>query len=109
VVLDAKRGEVFWGLFQCPENQPQVLEEARRLPAADLRARLSPPLILTGPGLDAYADMLTPQLPPKVAVAPPELRAPRAPILARLARQRLKQGLTANPAQLVPIYLRPAL
>ena len=29
--------------------------------------------------------------------------------LARLARRRLELGLTANPAQLVPTYLRPAL
>jgi tRNA threonylcarbamoyladenosine biosynthesis protein TsaB len=109
VVMDAKRGEVFWGLFKCPEDQPQALEEARRLPVADLPARLSPPLIVTGPGLDAYAELLTRQLSPEIALAPKELRAPRAPILARLARQRLKQGLNANPAQLVPTYLRPAL
>ncbi|MDO9070354.1 MAG: tRNA (adenosine(37)-N6)-threonylcarbamoyltransferase complex dimerization subunit type 1 TsaB, partial [Deltaproteobacteria bacterium] len=26
VVMDAKRGEVFWGLFRCLEDWPQVLE-----------------------------------------------------------------------------------
>jgi tRNA threonylcarbamoyladenosine biosynthesis protein TsaB len=109
VVMDAKRGEIFWGLFSCPEDQPQVLEGPLRLPVTDLPARLSPPLVLTGPGLDTYGEMLTPQLPSKVALAPPEMRSPRAPILARLARQRLELDQTANPAQLVPTYLRPAL
>ena len=53
--------------------------------------------------------MLTPRLSPEIALAPPEKRLPRASTLARLARHRLELGLTANPAQLVPTYLRPAL
>jgi tRNA threonylcarbamoyladenosine biosynthesis protein TsaB len=109
VVMDAKRGEVFWGLFSCPEDQPQVLEGPLRLAAADLAARLPRPLLLTGPGLEVHLDVLTPQLSPEVILAPPERRWPLAPTLARLARHRLEQGLTANPAQLVPTYLRPAL
>lgn len=109
VVMDAKRGEVFWGLFACPEDQPQVLEGPLRLAAADLPARLPRPLLLTGPGLEVHLGVLTHELSPEIALAPPEMRWPLAPTLARLARQRLKQGLTANPAQLVPTYLRPAL
>ncbi|MEJ2671138.1 MAG: tRNA (adenosine(37)-N6)-threonylcarbamoyltransferase complex dimerization subunit type 1 TsaB [Deltaproteobacteria bacterium] len=109
VVMDAKRGEVFWGLFKCPQDQPQGLEGPRRLAAAALPARLPRPLLLTGPGLDAYYEVLTPQLSPEIDLAPPEMRTPRAPTLARLARRRLARGQTANPAQLVPTYLRPAL
>ena len=41
VVMDAKRGEVFWGLFRCPEDRPQVLEGPLRLPVGELPARLS--------------------------------------------------------------------
>jgi tRNA threonylcarbamoyladenosine biosynthesis protein TsaB len=109
VVMDAKRGEVFWGLFACPEDQPQALEGPLRLAAADLPPRLARPMVLTGPGLDVHLDVLTPYLAPEIALAPPERRWPLAPTLARLARLRLKQGLAANPAQLVPTYLRPAL
>jgi tRNA threonylcarbamoyladenosine biosynthesis protein TsaB len=109
VVMDAKRGEIFWGLFRCREDGPDVLEGPLRLPVVDLPARLSLPLLLTGPGLDAHRDVLTKLLPPEIAWAPPEMRLPRAATLARLARRRLEQGLTVNPAQLVPTYLRPAL
>jgi tRNA threonylcarbamoyladenosine biosynthesis protein TsaB len=109
VVMDAKRGEVFWGLFACPEDQPLVLEGPLRLAAADLPPRLPRPMLLTGPGLEVHLGVLTPELPPEIIIAPPERRWPLAPTLARLARQRLKQGLTANPSQLVPTYLRPAL
>jgi tRNA threonylcarbamoyladenosine biosynthesis protein TsaB len=109
VIMDAKRGEVFWGLFRCREDRPEVLEGPLRLPVVDLPARLSLPLRLTGPGLDAHRDVLTRLLPPEIAWAQPEYRLPRAATLARLARRRLEAGLTVNPAQLVPTYLRPAL
>ena len=66
-------------------------------------------MLLTGPGLEAHHETLIPHLPPEIAWAPPEMRMPRAPTLARLAHYRLEAGLTANPAQLVPTYLRPAL
>jgi tRNA threonylcarbamoyladenosine biosynthesis protein TsaB len=106
VVMDAKRNEVFWGLYRCPQDQPLVLAEPVRLPLAELPGRLAPlPLILTGP----MADSLPGRLPKGVVPAPPEKRTPRAATVARLARRRLSQGLTAPPPQLVPTYLRPAL
>ncbi len=109
VLLDAKRNEVFWGVYLCPADQPQVEEDPRRLPLADLLPRLAPPLMLTGPGLDSYGDFLQNSVDPEVAWAPPELRFPRASLAARLARRRLAAGGAASPAQLVPLYLRPAL
>jgi len=109
VIMDAKRGEVFWGRFRCPEGWPELVEGPLRLKADELPARLRAPLLLTGPGLDAHHDTLTAQLAPEIAWAPPDLRLPRAATLARLALRRLEQGQTANPAQLVPTYLRPAL
>jgi tRNA threonylcarbamoyladenosine biosynthesis protein TsaB len=109
VVMDAKRGEVFWGLFRCATDQPQVLEGPRRLPVGKLPARLTVPLLLTGPGLEAHHDTLMALLPPEIVWAPPAMRLPRASTLAHLARRRLELGLTVPPARLVPTYLRPAL
>ena len=109
VVMDAKRGEVFWGLYRCPEDRPQVLEGPLRLPVRELPARLDQPLLLTGPGLEVHHEALMALLPPEIALAPPDRRWPQASTLARLGRHRLALGLTAPPAQLVPTYLRPAL
>ena len=109
VLMDAKRGEVFWGLFRCPEDRPQVLEGPMRLPVGELPARLRAPLRLTGPGLEVYREGLAPLLSPEIVCAPAVMHLPQAATLAHLARYRLKLGLTANPAQLVPTYLRPAL
>jgi tRNA threonylcarbamoyladenosine biosynthesis protein TsaB len=109
VIMDAKRQEVYLGLFLCPEELPQSLGEPQRLAVAALPARLHPPLLLTGPGLNAYGDFLKEHLAPEIAWAPPEKRHPRAATIARLGRHRLQQGLTMPPQQLVPTYLRPAL
>ena len=50
VVMDANRGEVFWGLFRCPEDLPQALEGPLRLPVADLRPGCAPPCCSPVPG-----------------------------------------------------------
>ncbi len=110
VLIDAKRREVYFGLFVSREGTaPAALAEPVRLPVAGLAARLMPPLSLTGPGLDVYGLFLKEQLSPEISWAPPEVRYPRAATVARLGARRLEQGLITPPAQLTPLYLRPAL
>ncbi|MCL6620651.1 MAG: tRNA (adenosine(37)-N6)-threonylcarbamoyltransferase complex dimerization subunit type 1 TsaB [Syntrophobacterales bacterium] len=109
VLVDAKRGEVYFGLFRCEGVTPLPLGEAERLPVRQLAARLHPPMVLTGPGLTVCEEVLKPLLPSGVAFAPPELRFPQAATLARLAWQRLSRGAGVSPAALFPTYLRPAL
>lgn len=105
VLMDAKRNEVFWGLYRCSEDRPRMLAETVRLPVSELTPHLVPPLVLTGPVLSSLQDLSR----PGISLAPPEVRYPRATTVARLARQRLEAGLTTPPQQLVPTYLRPAL
>ena len=109
VIVDAKRQEVFWGLYQCDCPWPAPLMAPRRLPAADLTGLLTPPLLLTGPGLKAHEEMLQSFAPPGVSWAPPEMRHPRAASVARLGRRLIEEGRAASPADLTPTYLRPAL
>lgn len=109
VLVDAKRGEVYLGLFRGEGVIPVPLGEPERLPVGHLPSRLRPPLVLTGPGLSVYEDFLKPLLPPGLVFAPPELRFPQAATLARLAQERLLRGAEVSPSTLLPTYLRPAL
>ncbi|MDI6853233.1 MAG: tRNA (adenosine(37)-N6)-threonylcarbamoyltransferase complex dimerization subunit type 1 TsaB [Deltaproteobacteria bacterium] len=109
VLIDAKRREVYLGLYDFSEARAQELDDPRRLPLDALPARLSPPLILTGPGLSAYEEFLRTSLDPEIQLAPLEMRHPQASTLARLARDRLQAGITVSPQDLSPTYLRPAL
>jgi len=109
VLVDAKRRELYFGVFCCRGETPEPLGDPERLPVGQLPARLRPPLILTGPGLSTYEALLRPLLPPGTLLAPPEVRHPQAATLARLARERLARGQTTAPGELLPTYFRPAL
>ena len=108
-VADAKRQEVYLGLFGCRGEFPEPLAPPVRLAAADLPGRLEPPVTLTGPGLRPHRDFLSKHLAPGVQLAPEDLWLPQAATVGRLGRRRLAQGLTVAPPQLTPLYLRPAL
>jgi tRNA threonylcarbamoyladenosine biosynthesis protein TsaB len=109
VLMDAKRQEVYFAGFRCPGLTPEPLGEPERLPAGQVAQRLLPPMLLTGPGLTAYEEVLGPRLASGVLLAPPEMRHPRAATLGRLALTLLAQGKSVPPAGLTPAYLRPAL
>jgi len=108
-LADAKRQEVYLGMFDCRGEFPEPLNEPERLAITDLPSRLQPPLLLTGPGLRPHRDFLTAHLAPGVELAAPELWLPQAAMVGRLGRWRLSLGLTVSPPQLTPLYLRPAL
>lgn len=108
-LMDAKRGEVYLGLYDCRGEIPAPLGEPERLAVTSLPARLEPPLLLTGPGLKPHQDSLVGDLAPDIDVAPEGLWYPLAANVGRLGRRRLAQGLTVPPPQLTPLYLRPAL
>jgi len=108
-LADAKRQEVYLGLFDCRGEFPGPSSEPERLPMADLPSRLQPPVLLTGPGLRPHLDFLTAHLAPEVELADPDLWTPQAAMVGLLGRRRLSLGLTVAPPQLTPLYLRPAL
>lgn len=108
-LMDAKRGEVYLGLFDCRGEFPEPLGAPERLAAANLASRLEPPLLLTGPGLRPYRDSLAKALAPGILLAPEDSWYPSAAAVGRLGRQRLARGLLVAPPQLTPLYLRPAL
>ncbi len=109
VLVDAKRQEVYLGLFRRRESEVEVLAAVERLPVTQLPRRLPGSAVLTGPALEVEELLLREILPPGLSWAPSELRYPQAATLARLGRLRLQRGLTIVPHLLQPAYLRPAL
>ena len=109
VIMDAKRNEVFWSVYPGPADRHQGEAAPVRLPLAELARRLTPPLVLTGPGVEILAAFIQGPFRDGITLAPPERRYPRAATIAHLALSRLAAGLTASPQQLAPTYLRPAL
>jgi tRNA threonylcarbamoyladenosine biosynthesis protein TsaB len=107
-VVDARRGEVFWALYQ-PDTGPEmrVVVEAGVSAPADLAAALKEragegPVLAVGDGAHRYADVLAGV--PGLEWAGPAHDHPSAAVLVELSDQRAAVPL----AEITPRYLRGA-
>jgi tRNA threonylcarbamoyladenosine biosynthesis protein TsaB len=110
-VLDARKGEVYAALYRTGAGRLEPLRPARALAPGDLAAELAAlgePVILLGDGVEPSRAALLDALGPAARPAPPAFRVPSAASLADLAREALARGETADPAALVPLYVRPS-
>lgn len=104
-VVDARRGEVFWALYQPVEGaMVAVTEAAVAAPdaLADELRRLPPDVILTGDGARRY--FAAAPAPAGPTVAPEEFDHPSAAVLLALAATRAD----LPPEKVTPTYLRGA-
>jgi tRNA threonylcarbamoyladenosine biosynthesis protein TsaB len=100
VCMDARMGEVYWGIFERPVDQLLVIPSAPE--------RVDPPALvrdgavsrLAGTGFKAYPQLLQAGLPVH------EAALPHARDIASLAEPALRAGQGKPPAQAEPVYLR---
>jgi len=96
-VVDARRGEVFWSMYQPVEGAMAAVTEPAVV-APEALAGLGPDVLMTGDGARRYQDVWS------SPVAPPEFDHPSAAVLASLAADR-----PALPAEkITATYLRGA-
>ncbi len=109
-ILDARKGEVYAGLYRTDAGRLERLWEYRtcapEVLAADLEATGVGPVVFVGDGVGAYGAVLSALLGPGARLAPPALRLPSASTVADLARAAFGRGEVADPLQLVPLYVR---
>jgi len=104
-LLDARRGEVYAGLYDTAQGPPQRLQGPRAdEPSAIFTDWVSGPVICTGDGASVHAEVLSRW--PGVAMAPPHCRRPDAAAVAWLGRLRIEAGQVADLAAVEPEYLR---
>jgi len=106
-VLDARRHEVFWALYEpVPGGIQRVSEYEVGSPdtlGADLTARPGDHLV-AGSGALAYADLFEPL--DHVELAGPSHAGPDATALVELAAARLEREEFSRPSEVRPLYLR---
>lgn len=107
-LLDARKQEVYAGLFDVRGDVPVPLAEECVLPPERLAGSLPDPVCLVGDGALVYRDLLAGSGGAGLTFAPDALAPPRAVVAARLARERLKRGETLAPAGILPRYIRPS-
>ena len=105
--LDARRGEVYYGIYLIEGGYPREYLGPRSASpdraAADLEAYLEREgggLVLVGTGITAYPDAW----PPGVEVV--ENEPPRAEGLAMSCRGEMAHGRVIDPFELAPLYVR---
>ncbi len=104
-LLDARKSEVYAGLYRCADLPVPLLEDRATAPAPWL-AQLNGPTIFTGDGALRYRELITATLGNDALFAPSSQTIPRAGHGILLAEQAFRNGESLAPEQLLPRYLR---
>jgi len=105
-VLDARRGEVFAALYRREEGRLVPLLSPTVLSPERLCESITEPTLFVGEGLRVYGAFFRERLGAHFREAPVHLREGRAAAVAALAAEKARRGEFADPARLVPLYLR---
>jgi len=107
-ILDAKRGQFFVAVFQRTGHRwIKTVDDCLVTPSEFLKTVAHSPETtwLTGEGLVYYKDVFTA---PNIAFLDEEYWYPYATNVYKLAREQARTGNFADPAKLVPAYIRTA-
>ena len=107
-MLDARKKEVYAGLFERSGGLPLPRGPERVLPPERLCDALQGEVLLVGDGATAYRSLLVRRLGPRAHFVPWPLQHPRASAAAVLALEEMRQGRSLSPAALIPRYIRPS-
>ena len=104
--LDAKRSEVYAGLYDLSTGVPVPLDADTVAAPADWLARHEGPAIFVGDGATAYAGIIHEAIGDAARIAPPSIPMASAGVVAILGRARALTGDTIDVDAAAPVYLR---
>ncbi|MBW2476310.1 MAG: tRNA (adenosine(37)-N6)-threonylcarbamoyltransferase complex dimerization subunit type 1 TsaB [Deltaproteobacteria bacterium] len=107
-MLDARKKEVYTGLYSWESGQPEPLSEERVIKPEILLSELSGGIVFVGDGALTYRTLIVRQLGAHAHFAPWSVAAPRAASAALLALDDWNAGHRLSPETLLPIYIRPS-
>ena len=107
-LLDARKKEVYAGIFTRHEGWPLPLAAERVLPPEQLLAELQGEILFVGDGAKAYRTLIARQLGSRAHFLPAVYNPPRAAHAALLATRCFAAGEAVTPDRINPVYLRPS-
>ncbi len=106
-LFDARKGEVYAGLYRCIGLPKAIIEDCVAPPRAFL-AQISGPTIFVGEGALRYQEEIVAALGEKALFAPSFAHQPRAAVGALLASSAFVAAQDVPLARLNPLYIRPS-
>lgn len=108
-MMDARRSQVYTGIYEFQENELKVLEEQAAVPVEEIIEKLNRigrEVILLGDGAAVYRETLEQKLQTPYSFAPAHLNQQRASAVAFRALDYIRRGKTETAAEHHPDYLR---
>lgn len=106
--LDARKQEVYTGLFQWRGNRPVALEPERVLPPRQALESLPEEVALVGDAVALYRPLIDEILGSRAQLPADCHHQPRAAAAAALAVAEYTADGCFDPARLSPVYIRPS-
>ncbi|MBT0654256.1 tRNA (adenosine(37)-N6)-threonylcarbamoyltransferase complex dimerization subunit type 1 TsaB [Geomobilimonas luticola] len=106
-MFDARKKEVYTGLYRCRELPEPVISDCVLSPEAFLE-QLDGPVIFVGDGAVRYRERIESRLGARARFAPASVTQPRAAAGALLAEAEFAHGASVTAAALAPLYIRPS-
>lgn len=107
-LMDARRNQVYYGIYDVSGEEPVVLSEQDAAPVEDAVKKvneLGKPVIFIGDGVPVIRTVLQEVTVPW-KIGADSVRYQRASSIAALGRKYMQQGKVMSAAEFVPIYLR---
>lgn len=105
-VMDARRNEVYWSLYERKGLQVSSITAEQVGPASELADRIDADCFFIGNAVPLYRSKINSQLKHPAQWANDETNGIRPAVMARLAWDRLQNGKIEPPQTLTPVYLR---
>lgn len=110
-IMDARRGQVYTGIYSCADNELTVVEQQMAVPIEELAEKLkkyNQKVTFLGDGVPVFKERLENELLAgmKIQFAPAHMNRQRAAAVGALGMSYYKEGRTVTAMEHRPDYLR---
>ncbi len=107
-LLDARKQEVYAGLYRCEGAEPVQLMPEAAVPIRDLADRIPGTVVFIGEAAALYRAEIEAQLGSRALFGPPTASLPSAATVAELGLALIQKGMHVDADRLTPLYIRRA-